>query len=57
MPVLADGDNDPVVPAGDAGRVPLPVHKKKDYILVKLRYFHKSSLGFSWIFFLQFYEG
>ena len=24
--VLSDGDDDPVVPAGDTGRVPLPVH-------------------------------
>ncbi len=29
MTVLTDGDDDPVVPAGDAGRVPLPAHQNK----------------------------
>jgi hypothetical protein len=31
--VLSDGDDDPVVPAGDAGRVPLPAHQNKGYKL------------------------
>jgi hypothetical protein len=43
MTVLSDGDDDPVVPAGDAGRVPLPAHQNKGY---KLRYFYKKSLGY-----------
>ncbi len=38
MTVLSDGDDDPVVPAGDAGRVPLPARQNKGY---------KSSLRFS----------
>ncbi len=33
MTVLSDGDDDPVVPAGDAGRVPLPAHQNQGYKL------------------------